>query len=892
MSSRKASTDKGLQPGTTFSHYEVRERIGGGGMGTVYRARDTRLGRDVAIKVINPEIAEDPDRIARFHREARIVAGLTHPAIVTIHDTGEEHGVAYLVTELVGGTTLRSVLEREGALASRRVVGIGSQIADALAAAHAAGVTHRDIKPENVMLTHEGRAKLLDFGLARSGASRAEHYSTKTVMYTEVGVVLGTIGYMSPEQVRGDALDARSDIFSLGVVLYEMAAETRPFTGATPADVSSAVLHADPPPLQETSTPAGLRQIIERCLNKRPADRFQSASDLAFALSSVSARPSTASGTDALTPSFRYRAWIAAMLVAVTLGAGALGIVRTLTSPEANARVRLRPFATDAHGETQPIWSPDGRSIAYVSAVDGRQRIVVKSVNAPGVAPVLGCPAICDTVAWSSDGQRIFYQSRTSHLDARLWSVARTGGEPTPVFRSDVQVLASGISVDGKRLAVLRVITLADNEGLRYGLFLSQPPGAEPVRVESFPLLHLITPTRVAWSADSGRLLVASSGPSNVYVVSLATGKVSRLPVAGAPDVSFTGDPRFAVAALPSVPDVRSGLQWLDTNTGDLSPLVSSESVLSYPKVSPDGSRVAYVANDTDYDLVEIPLNGSPVRPLLASRVIEHSVHYSPRTDEFAYVAAGEAPEIRVRQPTTLAERVVVSQSDFSDESGVSRFSSVAFSPDGTRLAYNRNFEIWISPSNGGAPAKLTQHGGEFAPEWSPDGSWIAFNYATPTWGGLAKVQVGAGNDAIRLRPGMCGAVAPAWSPDGAWIACGRDPMGLDLVPAGGGEPRFLGAHYEPVAVWSRDAQHLYVIRDVDGRRELGELMWRSGSFRRITSIPSDFAISNAMSWAGRMSLSRDSSSLAAAVVRATGDIWILDGVRPPRAWWQRITRQ
>ena len=361
------------------------------------------------------------------------------------------------------------------------------------------------------------------------------------------------------------------------------------------------------------------------------------------------------------------------------------------------------------------------------------------------------------------------------------------------------------------------------------------------------------------------------------------------MPVENRIDLSWGRDPRFAVAARSSLTATRSGLEWFDTETGRFSSLVSSESVLTSPSVSPDGTSVAYTAGDLDFDLVELPLDGSPLRSLLASRLPEHSVHYSPRSDEFAYVAAGEAPEIRIRQPATLAERVVVSQADFAGRPGPTRFAAAAFSRDGTKLAFNHNFAIWISPSNGGAPAKLTSESGEFAAEWSPDGAWIAFNYARPFFRGLVKVRVGAGEPEVRLRTGICGPTAPAWSPDGAWIACGRPPMGLDLVPANGGPPRFLGQQYEPLAAWSRDPDRLYVIRTSEGRRALGELIWRSGAFRPISPIPADFEINSAISWGGRLSLSHDGKSLVTAVSRATGDIWILDGLRPPRTWWQLL---
>jgi Tol biopolymer transport system component len=298
--------------------------------------------------------------------------------------------------------------------------------------------------------------------------------------------------------------------------------------------------------------------------------------------------------------------------IADAIGLAALVVYRQ--SADSAAGETLRPFATEAHGEAQPIWSPDGRSIAYVATIDGRATIFVKGVSTPSAVPVLQCPALCDTVSWSADGSRIFYNSRTTHLDARLWSVSRAGGGPAPAFKDDVQLLASAFSPDDKRLAVLRVIKTPD--GPRYGLFLSDPPGAEPVRFEPFPLLNLITPTRIAWAANSNGLLVFSSGAAKIFLVSLTDQSVRQLPAEGRVDVSWGVDPRFAVVARPSTTAMRSGLEWIDTETGRLSPLMSSESTLSYPAVSPDGWSVAYTVGEIDYDLVEIPLDGSPIRPL------------------------------------------------------------------------------------------------------------------------------------------------------------------------------------------------------------------------------------------------------------------------------------
>ena len=462
-----------LQPGATLSHYLLLQEIGRGGMGTVYRARDTRLERDVAVKVINADVANDEDRIARFRREATILAALNHPGIVAIHDTGHEHGHGYLVTELVDGTGLRLEFRDAPAIGYRRAADIGAQIADALAAAHAHGILHRDLKPENVMLTRQDRVKLLDFGLAKSRAPAASDADTRAVLTTEAGVVMGTTGYMSPEQVRGEALDARSDIFSLGIMLHEMLAGARPFEGASAADVMSAVLRADPPPLPD-AVPVALRSIVQRCLNRQPSERFQSASDLAFALRSITGSTASRAAVPGDAADRSRRAWAPLRMVgavvitaAATAGLAAFLMSRALDESAGAGNVQLLPFATEAHGEAQPVWSPDGRNLAYMAAVDGGQRLYVKGVSTPGAVEVLRCPALCDPVGWSADGARIFFNSRTTHLDARLWSVARSGGGPATFFKDDVQVLASAFSPNGARLAILRVVRSPDGAGSR-----------------------------------------------------------------------------------------------------------------------------------------------------------------------------------------------------------------------------------------------------------------------------------------------------------------------------------------------------------------------------------------------------------------------------------------
>jgi len=276
--------------GKTISHYRIVEKIGAGGMGEVYRAHDERLDRDVAIKVLPEAVAQNPDRLARFEREAKAVAKLSHPNILEIFDFGREGDVTYAVTELLEGETLRGQLEG-GQLGWRRVTEIGAAIADGLAAAHQAGIVHRDLKPSNVFLTSNGRVKVLDFGLARTieVPGDADTQSPTVSRYTDPGAVLGTVGYMSPEQVRGEPADHRSDIFSLGCVLYEMITGRRVFSRDTAVETMTAILKEEPSDLRsltgDLSPP--LADIVGRCLEKRPEVRFQTGQDLAFALRST-----------------------------------------------------------------------------------------------------------------------------------------------------------------------------------------------------------------------------------------------------------------------------------------------------------------------------------------------------------------------------------------------------------------------------------------------------------------------------------------------------------------------------------------------------------------------------------------------------------------------------
>jgi Tol biopolymer transport system component len=364
----------GPSTGRKLGPYEIIAPLGAGGMGEVYRARDRTLKRDVAVKVLPSYYARDPDRLRRFEQEAQAVAALNHPNILSIYHVGQENGCPYIVTELLEGETLRDSL-RHGALRLRSAVDYGVQVARGLAVAHEKGIVHRDLKPENLFITKDGRVKILDFGLAKLAQPEGtlEASSPTLGVGTEAGAVLGTLGYMSPEQVRGKKADARSDIFSLGAVMYEMLTGQRAFKGETAADTLTTILKEDPPALagKNGDLPPALERIVRRCLEKSPEQRFQSASDLGFALESasgISSSPPIAVGTRTGTTRTRRLVGAAAFLLAV-VAAGFLGYrygVRTsATVPEFRSLTFGRGMVTAAR------FAPDGQTIVYAAAWNG-----------------------------------------------------------------------------------------------------------------------------------------------------------------------------------------------------------------------------------------------------------------------------------------------------------------------------------------------------------------------------------------------------------------------------------------------------------------------------------------------------------------------------------------
>ena len=532
-----------LTPGTRLGPYEVVSPLGAGGMGEVYRAHDPRLNRDVALKILPADVAKDPTRRQRFEIEARAVAALSHPNIVAVYDVGE----GFIVSELVDGEPLRGA--RFGV---RKTLDIASQIAGGLAAAHAAGVVHRDLKPDNVLLTKDGRAKILDFGLARMTEPSDSPDMTRPPPSTEPGVVMGTVGYMSPEQVRGLDADHRSDIFSFGVVLHEMLGGARPFEGETAVDTMQAILREDAPDLPST-VPAGVRQVVSHCLEKDPAHRFQSARDLGFALRALAQGDSSSGSAPAVEspapPAPRTRrGWRRVWPCSPS--------PRPLSSP-GNSRARQPPqrgppssWAGPAVA-LHPRRSPDGRLLAFQAMVDGTTQVGVMDPES-GNWNVLTSRrdlGIVEYLCWSPDGSTIYF-NRTLDVPMGVFSVPFLGGEERLVIENAAHPAALP---DGSLLVARR-----NDEG-RTQLTRVWP---DTGRMQALPVDVTFDPGFRPWirvSADGRRVVVAlgsmydTPGKRSLIEVDVAAGTAHPIEVEGNPEihaVALSADGASAIAAV------------------------------------------------------------------------------------------------------------------------------------------------------------------------------------------------------------------------------------------------------------------------------------------------------------------------------------------------------
>jgi Tol biopolymer transport system component len=864
-------------------------------MGEVYRACDGRLKREVAIKVLAPQVLNDPEYRARFEREARAASALNHPNIITVHDVGFEQGVPYIVSELVGGDSLRKLL-RDGPIPLRKLLDVGAQIADGLAAAHQAGIVHRDLKPENIMVTREGRVKILDFGLAKSSPRMPETSTDETATATRSGLA-GTPAYMSPEQGRGTAVDFHADQFSFGLILYEMAAGRHPFRRDTPVQTLSAIIADDVPPLG-AAAPEPLAWVIDRCLAKEPHQRYGSSLDLYYDLRSIRDRAPNGRAPEGPVKSGKAK-WLSRRRVAFAAGTvlglvlgSVLGLRLAPAVWPAPASYAYRPIATETVAESFPAWSPDGKTVAYSGEVDGVYQVFMRSLVSPMPAQLTKAGFDCLYPFWSASGTHLFYLSGEP---PSLWSVSTAGGESELISKD---VIAAAMSPDGSALVLIR--------GGVSGLWVSSADGSGARKIASFDKSGL--DGFVHFSPDGkkiGAWVGNAFGFSQLWIFPYpADGKAGKQAgqflekrfQPGARPFSWLPDSHRIVFGAQQPTATALHLWSADLENGNIEPVTVSSTEESYPAVAPDGHRIAFVAAPADWDVVEIPIDGGPMRPLISTPRYESWPAWSPLGPQLVYTASRNGLfELWVRNQQDGSERPVVTGRDFTN--GATYFlTESSISPDGRWIAYQRNatdsVAIWLSAMEGGPPVPLAHEQAvrQDSPTWSPDGKWIAYVSLRGDQWILAKARVGSDRPPMDLKEVVGNSVQ--WSPRGDWIACVTS-NGLDLVSPDGHMTRHLTGAAPFVEGWSKNGDLLYAIRK-DERRHLVffSIEIASGRELRITDLGPAPLVSLPYR-TGRASLrgfsrAPDGKSFATSILRPNSDVWMLDAFEP-RSFWDQI---
>jgi serine/threonine protein kinase len=768
-----------LTPGTKLGPYEIVAPLGAGGMGEVYRATQSSLGRQVAIKVLSAASAADPERLRRFEQEARAASALNHPNIISIYDVGRDGATSYIAMEFVDGKTLRALLEA-GPLAIKKTLQIAAHIADGLAKAHAAGIVHRDLKPENIMVTRDGFVKILDFGLAKLMPSldASSETMTSAVPATNPGMVMGTGGYMSPEQARGAEVDYRSDIFSFGAILYEMVAGRQAFKGPSSAQTLAAIIEDDPQPLTEAKpkTPTPLIWLIERCLAKDPDDRYTSTRDLARDLQSICDHLSDATASAqmpqaALAPS--RPKWLKPVLF--TLAGVILGAALTawlLPHPKAES-VTFHPL-TFSGNDLQPSVSADGRTVAFVSDRDGKLRIWLKQLESGSETALSPGPGDSNP-RFSPDNAWVLYIH-----DRAAYRIPSLGGEPRKLLDN---VDDANWSPDGHQLVFVRLELAGPKITTHLGI-ASLADGTSRM-VFSLADRNLISP---AWSPDGSMIALTEQRvgtvgtPVRKVVLLSPDGQNVReldcpLPGGAISAATWSGDGQSIIYEVPESAaetggvlqsPVASGGHVLlqDVKTGKVRTLFAVQTPVSRLEIAGPG-RIVFDSLVQRNSLKEIQLGsapGAPPRWLTRGSSIDRQPYYSPDGESvvFSSSRSGDVDLWEVSTKTNSLRRLTDHPASDWDP---------FITSDGKNLLWSSNrsgtFEIWVAERDGSAPRQISHDGGDAENPAAIPGGWVVYASSQSAHPGLWKVRPD-GSQAALLVPGTIS--WPDLSPDGKYV--------------------------------------------------------------------------------------------------------------------------
>ncbi len=838
--------------GNTLGHYEILEPLGKGGMGIVYRARDTKLDREIAVKVLPDDFATDRDRLRRFEREAKTVAALDHPNIVTVHSVEEVDNVHFITMQLVDGKTLSELIPRRG-FDLDRFFTISIAIAEAIGSAHQQAITHRDLKPANIMVSEDGRVRVLDFGLAKSSTESANTGSPDATPtqaatddnvvpasdLTEEGVVLGTVAYMAPEQAEGKSVDPRSDVFSLGVMLYEMATGRRPFEGDTRISLLSSIVKEDPvsPTELNRRLPRHLGRIIRKCLQKDPDRRYQTARGLRNDLEGLKEEVDSGAVSlgssepdDGLAKRSPWASLARAAVVVLTIAAltwMASDFFRPAEQPdfaiESTARV-----SNDPGTEIHPAISPDGNMIAYAAGTAGSMRLYLRQVSGGRPIPLTeDFPGDHRWPRWSPDGSELSFES-----EHRVYVMPAFGGAPRELVRKD-QYQASTAAAGGAWSPT----------GDRIAIPLLDEIAIHPVHRDTTTALTVAAapydPNSLAWSPDGAWIAFVSGNIEFTFgdriLANIAPSAIWLMPAEGGDPVPVIDDGTLNVSPV-WLPDSRALLfvsdkdgsrdVYLQRINADGTPSGPPERLTTgldahTLSMSADGTMLSYAELSHEANIWSIPippdgttLSGSEAEAVTTGGQAIEGISVSPDGQWLAFDSdrSGNQEVYKMRLPAGESVQLTTDPSaDFIP----------SWSPDGEEIAFysmrDGSRDLFVMSASGTTVRQVTSDPAqESYPDWSPDGNQLVFRSdftdREEIWVVSRASRDAEWGNARQLT--FDGGVHPRWSPDGRYISFANANQ-LWMVPAEGGDPiRLVGPSFGlsslPFADWSSDSQTIY----------------------------------------------------------------------------------
>ena len=890
--------------GQTVSHYRIVDKLGSGGMGVVWKAEDATLGRMAALKFLSSDLAGDAQALDRFMREARSAAALNHPNICSVYEVGEHNGAPFICMELMEGETLRDRLERKR-VSPMQLLDWAYQAADALDAAHARGIIHRDIKPANLFITTRGVLKVLDFGLAKfaapnkavAAATGAEPTLSTNGQLTSPGTAMGTVSYMSPEQATGEELDPRADLFSLGVVMYEMATGTLPFTGNTSAAIFGAILHSAPvsPVELNPEVPAELVRIISKTLEKDRDTRYQSAAELRADLKRLkreteSGRAATApalTAATASTPARRSTRWpfVAAIILGALAVAAALAYVIVTRSSRTRApaltlqNMQIAPLTNSGNARLAAI-SPDGRYVVHVHEEAGRQSLWLRQVaTSSNVVIVPAAEVGYVGVTFSPDGNYVYYVVREKHQPFNdLYVLPVLGGTARKVIHDVDSAVA--FSPDGKSLTFWRQVSAT----LRSNLLVANQDGSNERTVASVSSPEQMQ-GQPGWSPDGGTIAVGVTRFSPVYHVEIAgfpVGGGSPRPLSpkffyNMNQLAWLPDSSGLVATAAEPASLTTAQLWVVTVPGgDTRRLTNDLNNYESASLTGDASRLVTVQRETEAHIWVGPARGSKGATPFARSASRDDGTMDPgivwTADNRVVFTSLQAPNVELW----------ISDPDGSNAHSLTPGFHIcmypAISPDGRTVFFTSDkddaISIWRVDIDGGNLRRVTPGKFETLPAVSPDGRWLLYRTLKGSQTLLMKMPVDGG-ESVKIAGGAVGGYSV--SRDGRWLAyqtLRQQPVRLQmtLVPWEGGGPEKLIAFPNRSFSWTPDGKALAYLDTKEGVTNVWEQPIEGGSPRQVTDFTSELIFSYA--W------SRDGLKLAVSRGNRRSDVTLFTRVK------------